>query len=206
MNKIDFFATKIIGVDMQDINNITKNSNIAFLNALYQCQDFIIIKSNQSPSLNDDNIISHFGYHSSFYLSFIANKDSLSDSYLTSRKSLYKSIMQIKEQKAQAQKQEIDSINAELKDLDFTQREARLQEIQKEQKTKIRETQKQDRFNQNAKSTNDLIFQTNDKTNTIIFLDSNGLALKSNSYNNTKSNPNSQLDSSVDSNLNTNLI
>ena len=191
-------------INKLDIESITKHSSIHLLNALYQCQDFIIVNSNQSPSLNDDNVISHFGYHSSFYLSFIANKDLLSDFYLDSRKSLYKTIMQIKNEKTELQKQEIEFINAELKDLDFKQREAKLNEIQREQERKARESK--NRFNKNAKSTNDLILQTNGKTSAIIFLDSNGLALKSNSYNNTKSNPNSQLDSSVDSNLNTNLI
>ena len=106
--------------------------------------------------------------------------------------------MQIKEEKAKAQKDEIDSINAELQDLDSKQREARLNEIQIEQERKIKETKLQNRFDKNAESTNDFILQTNDKSRTIIFLDSNGLALKSNAYNNTKSNPNSQLDSSVD--------
>ena len=193
-------------INKLDIESITKHSSLHLLNALYQCQDFIIVNPNQSRSLNDDNAISHFSYHSSFYLSFVANKDLLSDFYLDSRKSLYKSIMQIKEEKAKAQKDEIDSINAELQDLDSKQREARLKEIQREQERKIKETKLQNRFDKNAESTNDFILQTNDKSRTIIFLDSNGLAFKSNAYNNTKSNPNSQLDSSVDSNLNTNLI
>ena len=78
------------------------------------------------------------------------------------------------------QQQEIDSINVELKDLDSKQREARLKEVQIEQERKIKETKLQNRFDKNAESTNDFILQTNDKSRTIIFLDSNGLALRSN--------------------------
>ncbi|MGX3045812.1 hypothetical protein, partial [Helicobacter sp. T3_23-1056] len=199
MNIIHRFLTQ------NDIDSITKDSNIAFLNALYQCDNIIEVDSNNKNIFSDNELMSFYNYNSSFYLSFIANKESLSDSYLTSRKALYKSIMQIKEQKAQAQKQELDSINAELKDLDSKQREARLNEIQKEQEKKAREFKTQNRFDKNDKSTNDLILQTNDKSRTIIFLDSNGLALKTNSYKSAKLNPNSRLDSSVDTNLNTDL-
>ena len=80
-------------INPNDIESLSTNSPIHLLKALYFCEDFTFLDFNKSPSLNDDNAISHFTYHSSFYLSFIANKDSLSDSYLDSRKSLYKSIM-----------------------------------------------------------------------------------------------------------------
>lgn len=167
---IGSFADRLTTLTAQDIDNLNKDSHIAYLKALYQCQDFILVDSSHTPSLNDNNAISHFTYHSSFYISFIANKDLLSDSYLISRKSLYKSIMQIKEQKAELQKQEIDFINAKLKDLDSTQREIKLKAIQREQERKARESQ--NRFDKSNKSTNDLILQTNDKNTTIIFLDS----------------------------------
>ncbi|TQR51513.1 hypothetical protein DMC01_12675, partial [Campylobacter troglodytis] len=97
--------TTFENINKLDLESITKHSSLHLLNALYQCQDFAIV----NPSLNDDNVSFKFGYHSSFYLSFVANKKSLSNSYLTSRKALYKSIMQIKKEKAEAQKQEIDS-------------------------------------------------------------------------------------------------
>ncbi|TQR46126.1 hypothetical protein DMC01_13465, partial [Campylobacter troglodytis] len=101
----------------------------------------------------------------------------LSNSYLTSRKALYKSIMQIKKEKAEAQKQEIDSINIELKDLDFAQRESKLNEIQRKQKARKSQNSF---YKNNAHSTKDFILQTNDKTRTVIFLASNGLTLKTN--------------------------
>ncbi|MGX2973208.1 hypothetical protein, partial [Helicobacter sp. T3_23-1059] len=167
MREIGSFADRLTTLTAQDIDNLNKNSHIAYLKALYECQSFILVDSSHTPSLNDDNVISHFGYHSSFYLSFIANKESLSDSYLTSRKVLYKSIMQIKEE----QKQELDSLEKELQDLDFNQREERLKEIQRGQEKKARES-KLNRFDRKSDSINDLILQTNDKTSTIIFLDS----------------------------------
>ncbi|MGX3045311.1 alpha/beta fold hydrolase, partial [Helicobacter sp. T3_23-1056] len=191
-------------IDSITLQDLQDNANLGYFYCLYHCNPLVVLNSTNHTMLNENLIIKNFGYNSSFYLSFITNKESLSDSYLDSRKALYKSIMQIKEQKAQAQKQEIDSINVELKDLDSKQREAILNEIQKEQKTKIRESQKQDSFNQKANSTNDLILQNNGKTSTIIFLDSSGLALKPNA-NRAKSNLDSRLDSSIDTNLNANL-
>ncbi|TQR52991.1 hypothetical protein DMC01_12420, partial [Campylobacter troglodytis] len=103
MNIIHKFLTQ------NDIESITKDSNIALLNALYQCDNIIEVNKHNNAMFSDDELMSFYNYHSSFYLSFVANKKFLSNSYLTSRKALYKSIMQIKKEKAEAQKQEIDS-------------------------------------------------------------------------------------------------
>ena len=77
---------------MQDRDSLTKDSPIALLNALYQCQDFVFVDSTHNPSLTKSNITKTFGYKSSFYLSFIAHKDSLNDTYLQARKAIYKTI------------------------------------------------------------------------------------------------------------------
>lgn len=69
------FSRRPIVLSMQDIDSLTKDSPIALLNALYQCQDFVFVDSRNNPSLNDSNITKTFGYKSSFYLSFIAHKD-----------------------------------------------------------------------------------------------------------------------------------
>ena len=69
--------------------------------ALYQCQDFVFVDSTHNPSLTKSNITKTFGYKSSFYLSFIAHKDSLNDTYLQARKAIYKTYQQIKQEQAQ---------------------------------------------------------------------------------------------------------
>ena len=51
--------------------------------------------------MTESNITKTFGYKSSFYLSFIANKDSLSDTYLEARKALYKTYQQIKQEQTE---------------------------------------------------------------------------------------------------------
>ncbi|RDU58700.1 lipase, partial [Helicobacter sp. MIT 14-3879] len=71
-------------ITLDDINSITKDSPIALLNALYQCEDCILLNENKEAIVNE----SFFKYKSSFYLSFISNKDSLSDEYLQARKDL----------------------------------------------------------------------------------------------------------------------
>lgn len=73
------FSRRPIVLSIQDIDSLTKDSPIALLNALYQCQDFVFVDCRHNPSLSDSNITQTFGYKSSFYLSFIAHKDSLND-------------------------------------------------------------------------------------------------------------------------------
>lgn len=69
------FSRRPIVLSMQDRDSLTKDSPIA----LYQCQDFVFVDSTHNPSLTKSNITKTFGYKSSFYLSFIAHKDSLND-------------------------------------------------------------------------------------------------------------------------------
>ena len=95
------FSRRPIVLSMQDRDSLTKDSPIALLNALYQCQDFVFVDSTHNPSLTKSNITKTFGYKSSFYLSFIAHKDSLNDTYLQARKAIYKTYQQIKQEQAQ---------------------------------------------------------------------------------------------------------
>ena len=126
-------------------------------------QDFVFVDSTHNPSLNESNITQTFGYKSSFYLSFIANKDSLSTTYLEARKALYKTYQLIKQEQAEElQKQELD---LELQGLDSKQRESKLKELQ-------RENTQQERVNKrNVDNTKNLILESKDKSKRIIFLD-----------------------------------
>ena len=167
-------ATTLKHITQQDIDSLTKDSPIALLNALYQCQDFVFVDYKNNPSLSDSNITQTFGYKSSFYLSFIANKDSLSNEYLQARKALYKTYQQIKQEQTEELQKQQQELEQELQGLDSKQRESRLQEIQREQERKQREKERQERLSSRNTINKDshLILESNDKNNVIIFLDS----------------------------------
>ena len=152
------FSRRPIVLSMQDIDSLTKDSPIALLNALYQCQDFVFVDSTHNPSLSDSNITKTFGYKSSFYLSFISHKDSLSNEYLQARKALYKTMMNLREQREQEYKEEQDRISR----LSY-------EEYAQEQREKERQARFSNRNTANKDSY--LILESKDKSKRIIFLD-----------------------------------
>lgn len=148
------FSRRPIVLSMQDIDSLTKDSPIALLNALYQCQDFVFVDSKNNPSLSDSNITQTFGYKSAFYLSFIANKDSLSNEYLQARKALYKTYQLIKQEQAEELQRSQEELEQQLQGLDSKERESKLQELQREQ----RKRERQERFsNRNTANTDFVI-------------------------------------------------
>ena len=105
--------------------------------------DYTFLDSNRNPSLTESNITKTFGYKSSFYLSFISDKDSLGNEYLQARKALYKTYQLIKQEQTQVleQTQAIEQerlelqrskeeLEQQLQGLDSKQRESKLQELQ----------------------------------------------------------------------------
>ncbi|WP_334094160.1 lipase [Helicobacter typhlonius] len=82
-------------ITQDDIDSLTKDSPIHLLNALYQCEDYILLDENKEATVNKKS----FNYTSSFYLSFLSNQDSISDEYLQARKNLYKSVNLLKKDK-----------------------------------------------------------------------------------------------------------
>ena len=142
-----------------DIHTLTKDSPPHLLKALYFCEDYTFLDSNRNPSLNESNIVQTFGYKSSFYLSFISHKDSLSNEYLEARKALYKTIMNLREQREQDYKEEQDRIS-----------QLSYEEYSQEQREKERQERLSSRNTINKDS--HLILESNDKNNVIIFLDS----------------------------------
>ena len=159
---------------MQDRDSLTKYSPIALLNALYQCQDFVFVDSKNNPSLSESNITKTFGYKSSFYLSFIANKDSLSNEYFEARKALYKTYQLIKQEQAEELQKQQQELEQELQGLDSKARESKLQDLQREHIRKQREKERQEKFSNRNTANKDshLILESKDKNNAIIFLDS----------------------------------
>ncbi|SQB98357.1 lipase family protein [Helicobacter fennelliae] len=145
---ISFANPKVAYIQKLNPNNIdslTKDSPIHLLNALYQCEDYILLDENKEAIVNKKS----FNYTSSFYLSFLSNQDSVTDKYLEARKSLYKSISQLKQEK---QKQE-------------------LQELQKQQEKALRDKQRQEQQQARLNKHSNLILESQDKSITIIFLD-----------------------------------
>ena len=163
------FSRRPIVLSMQDIDSLTKDSPIALLNALYQCQDFVFVDCRHNPSLTKSNITKTFGYKSSFYLSFITNKDSLSNEYLNARKALYKTYQLIKQEQAEDLQKQQQELEQQLQGLDSKQRESKLQELQREQ----RKRERQERFSNRNTANKDsyLILESKDKSKRIIFLD-----------------------------------
>ncbi len=163
------FSRRPIVLSMRDIDSLTKDSPIALLNALYQCQDFVFVDCRHNPSLTKSNITKTFGYKSSFYLSFITNKDSLSNEYLNARKALYKTYQLIKQEQAEELQRSQEELEQQLQGLDSKQRESKLQELQREQ----RKRERQERFSNRNTANKDsyLILESKDKSKRIIFLD-----------------------------------
>ena len=170
---------------IQDIENLNKDSDIIYLKALYQCENIVYFDENDDLFYKN-KVREFYNYKSSFYLSFIANKDSLSNKYLEARKALYKTYQQIKQEQAEDLQRNQQELEQELQALDSKQRESKLQELQREQERKQREKERQARFSsrnttKNLKSTSNnayntkdsnLILESKDKNNVIIFLDS----------------------------------
>ena len=171
-----------------DIHTLTKDSPPHLLKALYFCEDYTFLDSNRNPSLTESNITKTFGYKSSFYLSFIANKDSLSNEYLEARKALYKTYQQIKQEQTEELQKQQQELEQELQGLDSKQRESRLQEIQRkqerelreEQREKERQEQRQARFSKNLANTYNTSTTQNLSTNNAYITKDSYLVLESN--------------------------
>ncbi|WP_237022224.1 hypothetical protein [Helicobacter trogontum] len=90
----EFYNKKTIyeNITQNNIDSLTKDSPIHLLNALYQCEDYILLDENKEAIVNKKS----FTYKSSFYLSFLSNQDSISEEYLQARKALYKSVNLLK--------------------------------------------------------------------------------------------------------------
>ena len=162
---------KIIYKLITNIDSINKDSPTALLNALYQCEDYILLDENKDFIVNEQS----FNYKSSFHLSFIANKDSLNDNYPQARKALYKSISKIKQERAKELEAQMQERAKALQDLDLKQRELKLKDLQKQQAKALNHPQTQARFQAQTEKDSPFVLESNDKSIKIIFL-SQGIA------------------------------
>ncbi|EOH2791034.1 glycoside hydrolase family protein, partial [Campylobacter jejuni] len=97
-----------------EIDTIDKNSSIAYLKALYQCENSIAINYNQEELFTQATAINNLGYNSTFTKIFILDKENLNDTYLDARKRLYKSINTLKEKRNEKIKDIQDYLNKEI--------------------------------------------------------------------------------------------
>ena len=49
MREIGSFADRLTTLTAQDIDNLNKDSHIAYLKALYECQSFILVDYSHTP-------------------------------------------------------------------------------------------------------------------------------------------------------------
>ncbi len=95
----ELFITRLAFINNDEIDTIDKNSSIAYLKALYQCENSIAINYNQEELFTQATAINNLGYNSTFTKIFILDKEKLNDTYLDARKRLYKSINTLKEKR-----------------------------------------------------------------------------------------------------------
>ena len=134
-------------INPNDIQSLTPNSPLHLLKALFFCEDYILLDSNKEPLLKESNWREFYNYKSDFYTIFIADKQTLTQDYLNTRKSLYKAIMQIRKEQQDKEIQELQrsqqELEQQLQGLDSKVRESKLQELQRKQERELREKQRQ---------------------------------------------------------------
>ncbi|EOH8047930.1 glycoside hydrolase family protein [Campylobacter jejuni] len=110
----ELFITRLAFINNDEIDTIDKNSSIAYLKALYQCENSIAINYNQEELFTQATAINNLGYNSTFTKIFILDKEKLNDTYLDARKRLYKSINTLKEKRNEKIKDIQDYLNKEI--------------------------------------------------------------------------------------------
>ena len=145
-----------------DIDSLTKDSPLHILRALYTCKLFAICDENKQSFITQENASKILGYKSDFANIFVYGKVSLNDTYLQARKALYKTMINLREEREQKHKEEQDRISR----LSY-------EEYKEEQKEKERQ-ERQERFSNKNTANKDshLILESKDRNNIVIFLDS----------------------------------
>ncbi|WP_233715359.1 hypothetical protein [Helicobacter trogontum] len=142
-----------------DIDSLTKDSPLYLLRALYTCKPFAICNENNESFITKENVSKILGYKSDFANIFVYGKDSLNNEYLQARKALYKTMINLREEREQKHKEEQERIS---------------QLSYKEYKEEQREKERQERFSNRNTANKDshLILESSDRNNIVIFLDS----------------------------------
>lgn len=96
---LNIIATKkysLKTLNLQDIDNISINSEFAYLRTLFLCEAFLVLDNNDEALLNEKIAKEILEYDEDEYILFIFHKAKLNDTYLKARKELYKSIDEFK--------------------------------------------------------------------------------------------------------------
>ncbi|XAK35299.1 hypothetical protein AAH951_05465 [Campylobacter coli] len=179
MNR-ELFITRLAFINNDEINKINKNSSIAYLKVLYQCENSIAVNYDEEELFTQTTAINNLGYGNDFTKIFILDKENLNDTYLDARKKLYKSINTLKEEK----NEKIKNIQA------YVNKENSLQDNLNNQSFNTEENDLNLALNEvfnieqfYDKNTNTIVLKTNNIK--IIFLDKVNLQdLQSNTSNN----------------------
>ncbi len=179
MNR-ELFITRLAFINNDEINKINKNSSIAYLKVLYQCENSIAVNYDEEELFTQTTAIKNLGYGNDFTKIFILDKENLNDTYLDARKKLYKSINTLKEEK----NEKIKNIQA------YVNKENSLQDNLNNQSFNTEENDLNLALNEvfnieqfYDKNTNTIVLKTNNIK--IIFLDKVNLQdLQSNTSNN----------------------
>ncbi|HFU2597693.1 hypothetical protein [Campylobacter jejuni] len=176
-------------LSLENINNINIDSKPYLLKALYFCEDYVLYDKDKQALL-DENTIKELEFNSSFYTIFISHKNKLNDTYLNTRKELYKSIDEFKklgfEDLENAYQTYINSliVNKEINSKDETINKNKNKEINKnlnqdensnqesDTKENTSSTKEQDFYllSSHSKNLNHFILENKDKNKKIIFL------------------------------------
>ncbi|WP_250578748.1 hypothetical protein [Campylobacter jejuni] len=176
-------------LSLENINNINIDSKPYLLKALYFCEDYVLYDKDKQ-ALFDENTIKELEFNSSFYTIFISHKNKLNDTYLNTRKELYKSIDEFKklgfEDLENAYQTYINSliVNKEINSKDETINKNKNKEINKnlnqdensnqesDTKENTSSTKEQDFYllSSHSKNLNHFILENKDKNKKIIFL------------------------------------
>ena len=160
----------IIKLQDSDIDSLTKDSPLHLLRALYACKPFAICDENKQSFITKENVSKILGYKSDFANIFVYGKDSLNDTYLQARKALYKTMINLREEREQEHKEEQNRIS-----------QLSYEEYSQEQRQKERQEQRQARFSKNLANTYNTSTTQNLNTNNNAYITKDSyLVLESN--------------------------
>ncbi|HHP0344118.1 TPA: hypothetical protein ACRZSO_000513 [Campylobacter jejuni] len=190
---LNIIATKkysLKTLNLQDIDNISINSEFAYLRTLFLCEVFLVLDNNDEALLNEKIAKEILEYDEDEYILFILHKTKLNDTYLNARKELYKSIDEFKrlgfKDLEHAYQTYMNSliVNKEINSKDETINKNKNKEINKnlnqdensnqesDTKENTNSTKEQDFYllSSHSKNLNHFILENKDKNKRIIFL------------------------------------
>ncbi|OEW45616.1 hypothetical protein AJ886_03920, partial [Campylobacter sp. BCW_6465] len=104
-------------IDLNEIQDLILNdldNKLGYFYCLYVCINLIVLREDKNTYFTQATAINNLGYNSTFTKIFILDKEKLNDTYLDTRKKLYKSINTLKEKRNEKIKDIQDYLNKEI--------------------------------------------------------------------------------------------